>query len=231
MKRFYEKVELGETEGGWAVLLDGKPMRTPAHSLLRLPTRAVAELVAGEWRAQGETLAMADMRQTRLATTVVDLMPARRGDAVEEAAGFAQTELLCYRAASPGELAERQDRLWQPWLDWAERQFDARLRVTRSIDPVAQPQPSLRALHGAIDLLDDWRLVGLHALATGMGSLVLALAVERGVLSAQTAWQAALLEELYQIEQWGLEEEQALRHERLRADLVAAGLYLGALGA
>src|SRR5687768_5892728 len=120
------------------------------------------------------------MRLTRLATTVVDLMPARRGDAVAEAAGFAGTDLLCYRAASPASLVARQAAIWQPWLDWAEREFDARLAVAAGVMPVTQPETALRALRVPVERLDDWRLVGLHGATTQLGSLVLGLAVERG---------------------------------------------------
>jgi chaperone required for assembly of F1-ATPase len=226
LKRFYAHVTIGAAPAGSTVLLDGRPVRTPARRLLTLPSPALAEAVGEEWRAQAEQIDAGGMRLTRLATTVIDLMPMRRGEAVAEAAGYAGTELLCYRAERPTVLAERQDAAWQPWLDWAQRQFDAPLVVARGIMPIAQPEVALKALHAAVERLDDWRLVGLHAATTVLGSLVLGLAVERGAVSAERALQAALLDELFEIEQWGEDHEQARRHERLRGDLAAADRFL-----
>lgn len=226
MKRFYRDVATRADAGGAIVLLDGRVLKTPARSPLLYPTAALAEAVAEEWAGQGEIVALADMRLTRLATTAIDLMPARRDDGIREAAGFAACDLLCYRVAQPAALAARQEALWQPWLDWLLHRYDAWLEVTRALEPVAQPARSLAALEAAVLALDDWRLVGLHALATGTGSLVLALAIEQGELDPSRAFEAALLDELFAAEQWGLEEEQGRRHERLRADLDAAGRFL-----
>lgn len=231
MKRFYRDVATRPEGDGFAVLLDGKPMRTPARQILTLPTPELAEAVAEEWRDQGGTIAVETMPLTKLATTVVDLMPARRADAIEEAAAYAGTELLCYRATSPASLAERQSATWQPWLDWATREYDAQLALADDVMPVAQPEASLRALRSAVAALDDWRLVGLHAATTLLGSLILALALERRAISAEVAFEAALLDELFEIEQWGEEAMQQQRHRRLRADLAAAERFLSLLPA
>jgi chaperone required for assembly of F1-ATPase len=226
LKRFYAQVTIGADPTGSTVLLDGRPVRTPARRLLALPSPALAEAIGEEWRAQAVEIDAHSMRLTRLATTVVDLMPARRGEAIAEAVGYAGTELLCYRAERPTVLADRQEAAWQPWLDWAQRQFDAPLLVARGIMPVAQPEVALKALRAAVERLDDWRLVGVHAATTVLGSLVLGLAVERGAVSAEQALRAALLDELFEIEQWGEDHEQTRRHERLRADLAAAERFL-----
>lgn len=228
MKRFYQTATAGPgAEGtGFTVLLDGRPVRTPARRSLSLPSEALAKAVAAEWQAQGQELALPEMRLTRLATTVVDLMPARRADAIAEVTGYAATDLLCYRVAEPGDLARRQADLWQPWLDWLERDTGARLVVTRTVDPVPQPEASLETLAAAVEAFDDWRLVGLHAAVTLTGSIVLGLAMARGALTAEPAFRAALLDEIYEIERWGEEHEQQKRHARLRADLEAAERYL-----
>jgi chaperone required for assembly of F1-ATPase len=226
LQRFYQDVATGTEPGGFTVLLDGRPVRTPARHVLVLPSRALAEAVAQEWREQGPTLATDAMRLTRLATTVVDLMPVRREDAIAEAAGFAGTDLLCYRAGGPQSLVARQEAAWQPWLDWAARQHDAHLVPAKGIMPVEQPEPALKALRAAVARLDDWRLVGLHAATTVLGSLVLALALERGAIAGERAFAAALLAELFEIETWGEDAEQARRHARLRADLDAAERFL-----
>lgn len=229
VKRFYREVTVGQDDGGSTVLLDGRPVRTPARRPLVLPSPALAEAVAEEWQGQDETIAPETMPLTRLATTVVDLMPARRADAIEEVAGFAGTELLCYRAAAPASLVERQRRAWQPWLDWATREYDAPLMVADDVMPVEQPATSLNALHAAVAAHDDWRLVGLHAAATLLGSVVLALALERGVIDVDAAFRTALLDELFEIEQWGEEAAQQQRHRRLRAELAAAERFLSLL--
>jgi chaperone required for assembly of F1-ATPase len=232
MKRFYRAVAIRREEGqGHLALLDGRPILTPARHPLLMPSAAVAELVAEEWRRQGEEVVPDTMPATRPATTVVDLMPGRRQDAIGEVVGYAETDLLCYRAAAPRALASREEAAWQPWLDWAERELDARLAVGRSIEPVAQSEASLRALRLAVAGLDDWRLVGLHAATTLMGSVVLGLAMARGRLDAATGFRVALLDELFEIEQWGEEAEQQRRHARLRRDLEAAERFLRSLAA
>lgn len=232
MKRSYTAVDVAPASeaAGHLVRLDGKPVRTPACNDLAVPTEALARAVAAEWEAQGERVEPASMPLTRLATTALDLMPTRRGDAVEEAAGYAATDLLCYRAAGPASLAALERDSWQPWLDWAERQYDARLAVATGIDPLPQPAPALSALRRAAEALDDWRLVGLHAAATLTGSLVLALALERGAIDADRAFETAMLDELYEIERWGEEATQLERHAGLRRDLGAAERHLRLLG-
>ena len=229
MKRFYTEIGTRGEGSGWVVLLDGRPVRTPARALLAVPAEALAVDIGQEWRAQGEEIDPGSMRFTRLATTVVDLMPARRPDAIAEAAGYAGTDLLCYRAEHPAELVARQARAWQPWLDWAERQYDARLTVAAGIMPVTQPDAALRALQVAVERLDDWRLVGLHAVTTLLGSLILGLALERGAADAATLFATALLDELFEVEQWGEDPGQLLRHARIRADLAAAERFLAVL--
>jgi chaperone required for assembly of F1-ATPase len=230
MKRFYTAVDTAPEAAGHVVRLDARPVLTPARNALALPTPALAAAVAGEWREQGEEIAPAAMPLTRLATTVHDLMPTRRADAVDEAAGYAATDLLCYRVGGPETLARRQREAWQPWLDWAERQYDARLAATVTVDPLPQPEAALRALRRAVEGLDDWRLVGLHAAATLTGSLVLALALERRSIDAARAFEAALLDELFEIERWGEEVTQLQRHASLRRDLEAADRHLRLLG-
>ena len=229
MKRFYGSVALGREQGGFTVLLDGRPVRTPARLVLAMPVEGLAEAVAGEWRQQGEEVDAHAMPLTRLATTAVDLMPARRGDAVAEAAEYAATDLLCYRASGPAALARRQADAWQPWLDWAERQYDARLAAVSGVMPATQDPIALRALRAAVERLDPWRLVGLHAATTLTGSLVLGLAIERGALTAEAAFDLAMLDEQFEIDQWGEDVEQAAQIARRRDDLLAAGRFLGLL--
>lgn len=229
MKRFYTSVEVGEGETGCQVLLDGRPVRTPMKAQLDMRSDKLAALVAAEWAAQLEQIQPHTMPITRLATTVIDLMPTRRRPAQAEIEDYAATDTLCYRSPEPRALATRQGEQWQPWLDWAATALDAPMSATDGIEPVDQPIPSLKAIAGHIHALDDWRLVGVHAATKIMGSAILALALNEAVVQAEEAHQLALLDELFEVERWGLEEEQANRHAELARNLAAAEAYLRAL--
>ena len=229
MKRFYKTATAGEVEGAPAILLDGRPVRTPGRRLLAVPNPALAAAVAAEWAGQAETIRPEAMPLTRLVNTVVDQLPAKRDDAVTEVMGYGAADLLCYRHASPADLGERQARLWQPWLDWAAEALAAPLVTTLTVEPIPQPEASLAALTKAAEALDDWQLVGLHAATRLTSSLILGFAMARGVLAARPAFASAFLEELYEIERWGLEEEQARRHAVLEAELQAVEVYFEAL--
>jgi chaperone required for assembly of F1-ATPase len=229
MKRFYRQVEVAREGDGHRVLLDARPVRTPAKRILTLPTAALAAAIAAEWRDQGESIEPATMPLTRLASTAQDRLPELRGDAIAELIGYAETDLLCYRAAAPLDLAERQAQAWQPLLDWAVGTYGARLIVTTSILPVAQPEAAVQRLQAAVEGLGDWPLVGLHAATTALGSLILGLALVEGRIDVGQALTASLLDELFEIERWGRDAETERRHATLRRDLAAAADFLGAL--
>jgi chaperone required for assembly of F1-ATPase len=231
VRRFYQTVEVAPADDGHHLLLDGRPLRTPAKRLLALPAARLAEALAGEWRAQGEVVQPQAMPLTRLASTAQDRMPALRAAAIEEVVGYAGTDLLCYRAAAPLDLVERQSRVWQPLLEWAASVYGARLTLTTSLLPVAQPDAAICGLRAAVENLADWPLVGLHAVTTALGSLVLGLALARGRIDAEQALAASLLDELYEIERWGRDAETERRHQALRRDVEASELYLAALDA
>jgi chaperone required for assembly of F1-ATPase len=229
VKRFYKEVSVATGAGGHQILLDGRPVRTPARQAVVMPSAALAEAIAGEWRAQGEVIARAGMGLTRLVSTALDRMPALRGAAIEEVLGYALTDLLCYRAADPVELAERQQLTWQPWLDWLAEAHGARLVVTTSMLPVTQPEPAVARLRAVIEQLDDWRLVGLHGATTALGSIVLGLALLEGRIDAEQALAASLLDELFEIERWGRERDAERRQQTLRRDVAAAASFLACL--
>jgi chaperone required for assembly of F1-ATPase len=229
MKRFWREVAVVADADGHRILLDGKQVHSPARKPLLLPSRALAEAVATEWRSQGDTVERAGMGLTRLASTALDRMPALRRAAVDEALDYAGTDLLCYRAAEPAELVERQRRTWQPWLDWLAEAHGARLLVTTTMLPVTQPGPAVLRLRAAIEQLDDWRLVGLHGATTALGSVVLGLALLEGAMDAEQALAASLLDELFEIERWGRERDAERRHQVLRRDVEAAASFLACL--
>lgn len=229
MKRFYKSATIGEGPEGFQALLDGKPVKTPKRRSLTLPGQALARAVVAEWNAAGEQIRADDMPVTKLANSVIDLMPDRRDVAVAEAAGFAETDLLCYRAAEPAGLVERQTMIWQPWLDWFEQTHSIALGTTAGMTPVAQSPEALARSRALVDSLDDWRLVALHSATQITGSLVLGLALLEHRLAAPEALAAALLDEHYAIEQWGEEQEQLKRHRHLARDLQGVAVFLEAL--
>lgn len=223
---------VAESEGpGFVVRLDARPVRTPSKRLLSLPTLALAEQVAGEWAAQGEEVQPATMRLNRLATTAVDLMADRRSGAVEQVADYARTDLLCYRASHPADLVALQARHWEPPLAWLEAAHGITLRRVEGLMPQPQPEAAVRALASLVAGHGDWPLVGLHAVTTATGSLVLGLMVTAGALAADAAADAALVDERYERAQWGDEADAVDREARLLADVAAAGRFLAALTA
>jgi len=229
MKRFYQAVRVAPGGHGHQVLLDERPVRTPAKRPLIVPTAHLAEAVAAEWRAQGETIRPELMPLTRLASTALDRMPGLRQAAIDEAAAYADTDLLCYRAAEPFELVQRQYHAWQPMLEWLSAAYGVKLSVTTSMLPVAQPEAARMRLRTAVAGLEDWPLVGLHAATIGLGSLVLGLALLDGRIDAEAALAASLLDERFEIERWGTDPEAERRHAAVRSDVTAAARFLQAI--
>jgi chaperone required for assembly of F1-ATPase len=228
MKRFYKDVSVAEEGGAFRILLDGKPVKTPSRKSLIVPTRALAEAVAEEWRGQGETVELAEMFITRLATAGAD---ANRGHIGEQLLVFGKSDLLCYRAEAPRELAARQVAAWDPLLDWAHQKFGARFAVATGIVFVEQPAEALLALEKAVWDRDDFVLAAVHAAASITGSLVLALALAERRLTAEQAFAASRLDETFQAEKWGQDAEAEARTARLAGELAAAERFLRSLDA
>lgn len=230
MKRFWKAARVEQVEGGWLVRLDDRPVRTPARRLCVVPVAGMAEGVAAEWNAQEERIDPLSMPLTRAASTCLDrVMPEL--DAVRRSvAGYGGTDLLCYRAPEPAELAGRQARGWDPLLDWAAEAFGARLVVGEGVMHVAQPPEAVERLGQEVRALDPWELTALSELTTLSGSLVLALAVCHGRLEAGEAWRLSRIDEQWNIEQWGEDAEAARQTERREADFIAAADLLRLLG-
>ena len=218
MKRFYKTVTVDETPEGFRFLLDGKAVRTPARQSLFLPTLALAEAVAAEWREQGEEMHPADMALTRLANTVLDGIRNSRDDVIGAILRFGENDLLAYRAEAPAALVARQQQ-WNDVLEWAAEAHDARLTVTAGIAHVEQSPETLAALHKAIANRSDFELAALHVLASITGSLILGLAVLDGRLTPEDAFRLSRLDEAFQAEQWGMDREAEARAERLAAEM------------
>ena len=221
-KRFYETAEAVEAAGVHGIALDGKPVRTPAGRPLAVPGGALARAVAEEWAAQGETIDRETMPLTRLVCTALDLVPGRRAEIVAEIAAYAETDLVCYRTEEPPALARRQAAAWGPLVAWADERYRARLAVTSSITPVAQAPEAVEALRDAVAGEDDFALAGLSTATRAFGSLVIALAMREGLLDAQAAADASLVDERYQLERWGEDAELAARCARVARDAADA---------
>jgi chaperone required for assembly of F1-ATPase len=229
MKRFWREVGVGAAEGGWRVVLDGRPVATPAKRPLMLPSEALARAIACEWQAVVGEVRPEVMRLTRLANAATDQMPERRPAALEVLLGYAGTDLLCYRAGEPEDLVRCQQAAWQPLLDWLEARRGVRLRVVQGVLPEPQPDEAVQEIARQLEALPDWPLVALHALATALGSLVLAFALMDGRIDAEAAVAAALHDELYTALRWGTLPEQERRHGELRLQVEAATRFLSLL--
>lgn len=222
MKRFYKTATAVPAGDGFGVALDGKLVKSPAKAAFVLPGRALAEAVAAEWAAQGDTIVPSAMPLMQLAATAIDKVAPNPDVIVDTIAPYGGTDLLCYRAEAPATLAERQQAQWQPLLDWAMVAHDAPLTATAGIVHQAQPAASLAALRAAVSAQDPWRLTALHQVTTLTGSLVLGLALLAGRIDADMAFDLAELDASFQIERWGEDAEAMTRRETLRAELRAA---------
>lgn len=229
-RRPYESVHVEARDDGHLVLLDAKPLKSPAGTILRAPTVALAGEIAREWREQPARIDIARAPLTRLLGTALDRVPANRAGVEAELAAHAETELVCHRADHPPELAERQARSWQPLLEWFAHSHDAPLAVTTGVIAIEQPEASLAAVRRAIATLDDFRLTGLSVAVGSSGSLVIGAALAAGRIGAAEAFDAAELDANFQIERWGEDEEAARRRAQLRADLELADQWMRLLG-
>jgi chaperone required for assembly of F1-ATPase len=224
-KRFYSHGGIGPADQGFAVLLDGKLVRTPARRTLVAPTSALAEALAAEWEAQREVIDPATMPLTRLANSIIDGVADARGPVKAEVGKFLGSDLLIYRADRPRGLAARQAELWDPVLAWMRKQAGACFVLTEGVMHVAQPEGAVAAAAALIPD-DAWRLGAVHAMTTLTGSALLALAVLHGALTTDAAWTAAHVDEDWNLAEWG---DDALARERRafrEAEMRAAGKVL-----
>jgi chaperone required for assembly of F1-ATPase len=229
MKRFYRKAEPVRSAGGHGVTLDGRPIKTPGKRDLIVPSEVLATAIAEEWNAQQAEVRTATMPLTRFATTTVDRVARQREAIIRQTASYAETDLVCYRAAHPPALASRQREVWQPLIDWAVLRFDAPLVVTTGVIPKSQSMTTLRAFAAAVAEQDDFALTALYVATAACGSLIIALALIEGQLNAQQAFAASQLDESFQIEAWGEDLEQAARRRALAADIEAAAQLIALL--
>lgn len=226
MKRFYTDAGVRAIEGGHEILLDERPVRTPARNALAVPSERLASAIAGEWRAQGEKIDARSMPLTGLANAAIDRVAPDKEAFARGLALYGESDLLCYRAESPAGLVARQSGLWDPLLAWARRRFDINFEVVPGIIHRPQPQNTIQQLAQAVAARDAFELAALSPLVTIGGSLVLALALAEGEIDLGTAWNAATLDEQWQLDQWGADAEAEKALETRRRDFEAAHRFL-----
>ncbi len=239
MKRFWTDAIQAPTEqdgqSGYAILLDGKPMRLPGGAVLCVPSATLARAIAEEWQSagggKGGEMSADDTPLTRLAGTAQTRIAPAPAPTIEALARYAESDLLCYRAIGPDVLVHRQARAWQPWLDWAALTYDAPLKVTSGVVHVAQSRNSLNALHAAVAAFDPLVLAGLGIIVPALGSLVLGLAVAEGRLDAAQAHELGALDELFQAELWGHDTEAEQRRKMVAADIAVAARFIALVSA
>lgn len=223
-RRFYKDVSVqAEDDGSFSVRLDGRQARTSAKRLMTLPTRALAEAVAAEWDAQEACINPAVMPLTRTAFAALDAVAPDPELALAEVIRYAGTDLLCYRAEQPDSLVLRQSLVWDPLLAWMDERYGARFMLAQGIVHVAQPEATLLATEAALRANDHpFEIAGMHVMTSLAGSVVIALAVRDGRLSAQDAWAAAHVDEDHQIGLWGDDAEAVARRNKRFVDFSAA---------
>jgi chaperone required for assembly of F1-ATPase len=226
VKRFYKEARAGGDNG---VLLDGRPVRTPGRAPLVPPTARLAEAIAEEWNAQAERIDPRAMPLTGLANAAIDRIAPARAAFAGGLAAYGESDLLCYRAEGPAPLVARQAGHWDPILAWARVRYDVAFEVIAGIVHKPQPPETVARLADAVDARDPFQLAGLSPLVTLSGSLVIALALAEGALCLDDAWAAATLDEQWQAEHWGEDEEAAGALANRRADFAAAARFLSLL--
>ena len=231
MKRFFKNAAYDPAPNGFVVKLDGRTIKTPKRNELVLAHEQLAGLIAQEWDAQETSIDNALMPITRMATSVIDLMPERRFDAEAEILPYFRTDLLCFRAESPASLVKRQRELWDPWLTWANSQFNLAMTATTNVTTSSTPEPKqVLTIKEYLGSLSDWQLVGLHSIVRTSGSLILGLAQCERVIVADALFAAACLDEIFQSEAWGYEADLDKRLQSAKREIVGTDTWFAALG-
>jgi chaperone required for assembly of F1-ATPase len=226
MKRFYKDATTAPVEDGVAVLLDGRPVRTPARAPLAVPGAGLAEAIAAEWNAQGEKIDARNMPLTGLANAAIDRVLPDPAAFARTLAAYGETDLLCYRADGPRPLVARQARIWDPLLAWARERYGVEFEIVTGIMHRPQPVQTVERLAAAVASWQPFQLAALSPLVTVGGSLIVALALAEGAIGLEEAWSAATLDEAWQAEQWGDDPLAAAAHDARRRDFDAGYLFL-----
>lgn len=209
MKRFYKSVDITQLETGWAVALDGKPIKTPAKRPFAAPTKALAEAAAAEWDGQEGEIKPAAMPITKSVNTALDRTAPEYDAVADMVAEYGGSDLICYRADAPAELIARQAAAWDPLLDWSAANLNARLVTAVGVMHTLQPDEGQMALAAAVRQHDPFELTGLYDLVALSGSLIIGLAVAGGHMSPTEGWGASRVDHIWQEDQWGVDDDAA----------------------
>jgi len=226
MKRFWKSAAVVGLDGGYAVELDGRPVKTPARAELAVPTSALAEAIAAEWNGSADEVDPRAMPLTGLANAAIDRVAADKDAFAADLARYGESDLTCYRAEGPETLVKRQAESWDALLGWARRRYDVDFATCSGVMHVTQPEETVRKLGHAVASLDSFHLAGLAPLVTIGGSLVAGLAVLEKMMPASEAWEAVSLDDRWQMEQWGGDAEAEEALDARRRDFLAGARFL-----
>ncbi len=216
-KRFWKEAAVVSNDAGFSVELDSRPVRTPAKSPLSVPTEAMASAIAAEWQAQGEKINPETMPFTRSANAAIDKVSVQHAEVATLLAAYGDSDLLCYRASHPQELVERQNRAWDPLVDWSATRLKAPLQVYVGVMHASQPEASIARLTEQVHALDAFQLTAFHDLVSLSGSLIIGFAAIQDYAAPQDLWDISRIDENWQIDQWG-EDEEATQQANIKRE-------------
>lgn len=222
LKRFWTEATLAETDGVFAVHLDGRPVRTPAKAQLLVPTRALADAVVAEWAAVEKKINPAAMPFTRSTNAAIDKVSHQHAEVAKMIADYGDADLTCYRAVDPGGLVARQTQAWDPLLDWAAATLQARLIPVQGVMHAPQDPAVLQVLSDQVHALDPFALTAFHDLVSLSGSLLIGFAAIHDLHDPQTLWNLSRIDETWQTEQWGEDEDATAMAARKESDFLHA---------
>lgn len=225
-RRFYEAAKAVPEGTSWIIQLDGRTVKTPGGETFLVPALELADAVASEWNQQGDKVIPASMPLTSLCNAAIDRIGPSREKFANQVVDYADSDLLCYWAEAPDDLVHRQYTVWKPVLDWAADEFGTPFETTAGIIPIEQPREALEAIRKVIQPISDYCLTGVVDLGGRLNSTLLAIAVWKRYLSANEAFHAAFLDEVFQEEQWGEDDEAIQRREGIREEINATARYL-----
>ncbi|WP_424985967.1 ATP12 family chaperone protein [Microbulbifer sp. S227A] len=225
-KRFWTTTTIVTEADGFGVALDQRRIKTPAKAALLLPTRVMAEAVAAEWESQQEVIDPLSMPVTRSANAAIDKVRHQHSEVADMLAAYGDTDLLCYRADAPAELVARQSEHWDPLLDWAHDSLGARLIPCSGVIHQPQPEDALARLRERVHRMSDFELAAFHDLVSLSGSLILGFAAAAGLREADDIWQLSRLDETWQEEQWGVDDEARQQAEIKRRAFLHAKRFM-----
>ena len=225
-KRFWKTASVTELDAGYGVVLDGRPVKSPLKTTLVVPSRAMAEAMAVEWEAQDDKIEPLTMPITRAVNATLDKVIPQRAEVADMLADYGGSDLLCYRATHPDGLIARQEAAWDPLLDWAAETFGARLNTTQGVIPVAQPAQATGVLRAQVHGLDPFELTAFNEFVTISGSLVIGLAALKEAWSMEELWQIARIDERWQEEQWGEDEEATASANAKKTAFLQGAVFL-----